>query len=208
MTENDTATLWRSAARAWTGFRAVALAVVLTATVMAPTARAHARRPRHGRCSYAHTRIRAASRAALQASVVCLVNLQRAAHHLPPLRENQRLNRSAQGWTNVMVRHDDFSHGSDFTARISAVGFDWSMAAENIAAGFQTPAAVVRSWMASTGHCQNILSPSFADVGSGVNARAVPGFGAGGTWAQDFGLPIGARPPSSNFGPANGCPYG
>jgi len=44
----------------------------------------------------------------LQEAVVCLINQQRTHRHLPRLHENQRLNRSAQGWTDVMVRQDDF----------------------------------------------------------------------------------------------------
>jgi uncharacterized protein YkwD len=158
-------------------------------------------------CRHAHTRIAAASRAQLQRAVVCLINRQRAERHLPRLHANQRLNRSAQGWTNRMVRTDSFSHGADFAARISAVGFDWSRAGENIATGFHTPAAVVRAWMASPGHCQNILSPSFADVGTGVSGRPIAGAGGNGTWTQDFGLPMGHRAPSGNSGPAQGCPY-
>jgi uncharacterized protein YkwD len=160
----------------------------------------------HRGCAYAHSPARRTSRPALQRAVVCLINQQRASHGLPRLHENQRLNRSAQGWTNVMVSHDMFSHGADFSARISAVGFDWSTAGENIASGFETPAAVVRGWMGSPGHCRNILTPAFLDVGTGVSARGV-GRVPGATWTQDFGLPMSSHAPSGNWGPAGGCPY-
>jgi uncharacterized protein YkwD len=106
-----------------------------------------------------------------------------------------------------MVRDESFSHGADFASRISAVGFSWSRAGENIASGFETPAAVVHAWMGSTGHCENILSPSFADVGTGVSRRGIAGAGSAGTWTQDFALPMGHRAPSGNSGPASGCPY-
>ena len=179
-------------------------ALVCTAAVF--TAQANARVVRHRGCAYAHTPANRASRSALQRAVVCLINQQRAHHGLPRLNENQRLNRSAQGWTNVMVSDGVFSHGADFSARISAVGFNWSMAGENIASGFRTPAAVVRGWMGSPGHCRNILTPSFLDVGVGVSRRGVSG-NPGATWTQDFGLPMSARAPSGNWGPASGCPY-
>jgi uncharacterized protein YkwD len=181
----------------------VTAAVLVTAIGFAPAASAHAGRG----CRHANTPIAGASRSALQKSVVCLINRQRSARHLPRLRENGRLNRSAQGWTNSMVRFDDFSHGSDFSARISAVGFNWSMVGENIATGFATPASVVRAWMASPGHCRNILTPSFLDVGTGLSRSPVRGFGSRGTWTQDFGLPMNRHAPSGNWGPANGCPY-
>jgi hypothetical protein len=62
--------------------------------------------------------------------------------------------------------------------------------------------------MASTGHCQNILSPSYTVVGTGVNRHAVVSAASGpATWTQDFALRIGQSAPSSNWGPANGCPY-
>ena len=144
----------------------------------------------------------------MRKAVVCLINQQRTERHLPKLASNGRLDRSAQIWTNDMVRHRDFSHGADFSARITAVGFDWSNAGENIAGGFETPAAVVNAWMASTGHCQNILSPTFREVGTGVdNGASLLGGNAHGTWTQDFGLLMGQHPGSGNYGPASGCPY-
>jgi uncharacterized protein YkwD len=176
----------------------------VTLIAFAPSAAARAKRG----CKHANTRIGATSRRVLQRAVVCLINRQRTERHLPRLHMNRRLNRSAQGWTNEMVRYESFSHGADFAARISAVGFNWSDAGENIATGFRTPAAVVRGWMASTGHCQNILNPVFADVGTGVSERSIAGFSSGaGTWTQDFGLKMGANAPSGNWGPASGCPY-
>jgi uncharacterized protein YkwD len=208
MADTDTATLCHSVARAWTRSRGFAIAwaasVILTATILPSAATAH---PRRG-CAHAHTPIVAASRPELRASVVCLINRERAAHRLPRLRENRRLNRSAQGWTNSMVRHGEFSHGADFAGRISAAGFNWSMVGEDLATGFMTPSAVLRAWMASRGHCRNILTPAYADVGTGVSDRPVGGRGLAGTWTLDFGLPMGSPDPSTNWSPADGCPYG
>ena len=205
MALTDTAIRCRRAARGRSLGRRFALvslsAIGMAAGLATPAASAH------GACALAHTPISQASRPAMQSAAVCLINRQRARHHLPRLHENRRLNRSAQGWTNTMVRHGGFTHGANFSARISAVGFNWSMVGENIAAGFDTPASVVSAWMASPGHCRNILSPSFMDVGTGVSGRSVPGAGGRGTWTQDFGLPMGAHPPSGSTGPMNGCPY-
>jgi uncharacterized protein YkwD len=198
----------RCAVNVWSrmsrGFLVTSAALLITAAVFTPPAGA---RRVHPGCANAHARVASTSRAALQRAVVCLVNQERARHGLPGLRENQRLNRSAQGWTNHMVRHDYFSHGSNFSGRITAVGFDWQMVGENIATGFRTPAAVVRGWMGSPGHCRNILTPSFLDIGVGVSRHGVPGAGGPGTWTQDFGLPMSGHARSGNWGPANGCPY-
>jgi uncharacterized protein YkwD len=105
-----------------------------------------------------------------------------------------------------MVTRHWFTHGSDFAGRITAAGFRWSQAGENIATGYRTPSSVVRGWMASTDHCQNILDPSYRAVGTGVSrGAAIPS--DPGTWTQDFGLRMGQRPASHNTAPADGCPY-
>jgi uncharacterized protein YkwD len=191
-------------ARPWAAPRRIVATVGVLALAMSLTAVAAAR----GRgCSGAHMPIARTSRTVLQRAVVCLVNEQRHQRGLPGLSESSRLNRSAQGWTNVMVTHRYFSHGADFAARISAVGFDWSSVGENIATGYATPAAVVRAWMASTGHCQNILNPVYRYAGTGVSRRSIAGYSTrGGTWAQDFGLLMGQHAASGNWGPARACP--
>jgi hypothetical protein len=62
--------------------------------------------------------------------------------------------------------------------------------------------------MASTGHCQNILNPTYRNVGTGVSVRPVKGWATGqGTWTQDFALGMNEPAPSGNTGPMDGCPY-
>jgi uncharacterized protein YkwD len=188
---------------------AVAVASVSTATAGAAS-RHHAAASRHhavARCAGAHRPIAGSRSGAMRAAVVCLINQQRTERGLPTLQANVDLDRSAQRWTRVMVTHHEFTHGTNFAGRISAAGFHWSQAGENIAAGFRTPASVVRGWMASTGHCENILDPSYRAVGTGVSPAA-PYSSYRGTWTQDFGLRMGQRPASHDGAPAAGCPYG
>jgi uncharacterized protein YkwD len=159
-------------------------------------------------CAGADARVGHASRKLLQSAVVCLINQERAQHHLPPLQASPLLNRSAQGWTNAMVSSDQFTHGTNFASRISAAGYVWRSAGENIATGFSTPRAVVHAWMGSTGHCQNILNPTYRNIGTGVSTRPVKGYATGtGTWTQDFALGMHESPPSGNMSPMDGCPY-
>jgi uncharacterized protein YkwD len=159
-------------------------------------------------CSGANDPVGSTAPQILRSAVVCLINQQRSLRHLPGLTASPLLDRSAQGWTDVMVSSDQFTHGTNFASRISAVGYDWRMAGENIATGYATPRGVVRAWMASTGHCQNILNPAYRNVGTGVSNRAVTGFATGpGTWTQDFALGMNSTPASNNFGPADRCPY-
>ena len=143
--------------------------------------------------------------------MACLVNQERARYHLPPMHQVQKLTHSAQSYTTEMVREDFFSHtapnGSTPETRISATGFRWSWAGENIASGFPTPTSVVTEWMQSQGHCYNLLAPVFSDIGIGVSPQPVAEASGPATWTQDFGLPLSAPAPSANWGPANSCPH-
>jgi uncharacterized protein YkwD len=191
-----------------------ALAAVPAATAT-PPAKAHKRH--HHRqhqaqiasgCAGANARVGRAPVAELRSAVVCLINQERAGHHLPALQASPDLNSSAQRWTNAMVSSDQFTHGTNFAGRISSAGYVWRSAGENIATGYSTPRAVVKAWMASTGHCENILNPTYRNIGTGVSVRVVRGFATGaGTWTQDFALGMHQPTPSGNFGPMHGCPY-
>lgn len=191
---------------------AVALTVVPAATASTSSTKASRLRHRRARaastCANENAPVGRVSVRALRMAVVCLINQQRTSRNLPALRASLLLDRSAQNWTNAMVSSDDFSHGTNFASRITAAGYVWRSAGENIATGFQTPRSVVNAWMASTGHCQNILNPTYGNVGTGVSHEAVRGFASGpGTWTQDFALSMFQSPPSGNYGPMDGCPY-
>ncbi len=144
----------------------------------------------------------------MRAAVVCLINQERLAHGLPALKVSSKLDHSAQNWNQAMVASGNFTHGANFAGRISAVGYNWQTAGENIATGFTTPRDVVKAWMASPDHCRNILDPSFRDVGTGESPAAVGSWATQpSTWTQDFGLLMSQSAPSHNTGPQNGCPY-
>ena len=179
--------------------RGLTLATALAAAVGGASASA---RSSHG-CPGANTPVGKASRQTTKDAVVCLINEERRSRGLPSLRESSPLDHSAQAWTDTMVASGSFSHGSNFGGRISAAGFAWKAAGENIATGFATPHSVVNAWMHSAPHCQNILNPTYTNVGTGVLRVA----GHGATWTQDFALAAKRRPASGNWGPANRCPY-
>jgi uncharacterized protein YkwD len=46
-------------------------------------------------------------------------------------------------------------------------GYPYSTAAENVAAGYATPADVMTGWMGSEGHRKNILNADFTEIGIG-----------------------------------------
>ena len=103
--------------------------------------------------------------------VVRLTNAERAKYGLKPLTEDWQLSRVAQEKAQDMKNKNYFSHtsptyGSPFDM-MKSYGISYRYAAENIAKGYQTPAAVVNGWMNSEGHRKNILNANYKKIGIG-----------------------------------------
>jgi uncharacterized protein YkwD len=103
--------------------------------------------------------------------VLDLINQERANQGLAPLTLNNQLTSAARSHNQDMACNDFFSHnsptaGSPFD-RILAAGYDYSWAAENIAAGYAAPQDTVAGWMNSSGHRANILGSNYIHVGIG-----------------------------------------
>lgn len=105
--------------------------------------------------------------------VVRLTNQVRTQYRLKPLRFNCQLYSVAQNHTLDMVRRGKISHqgsnGSTMIMRVEKAGYRYSALGENVAQGQKTPSEVVRSWMKSPGHRQNILNPNFTEIGVGYS---------------------------------------
>jgi uncharacterized protein YkwD len=131
----------------------------------------------------------AASVDAIRVMVVKLTNTQRAKVGCRALTVDGRLGDAAQEHSAEMAAHNYFGHtsldGSTAFERITDAGYAYSAAAENIAAGQRTAAAVMTAWMNSPGHRANILNCSLTQIGVGY----ATGGGYGFYWTQDFGTP-------------------
>jgi uncharacterized protein YkwD len=106
-----------------------------------------------------------------------------------PLAWNEALAAAALVHSRDMARRDYFSHadpeGRSVSGRATAAGYRWQHVGENIAAGQGEPAEVVAGWLASPGHCANIMSPDFAEMGAAYALR--PGSTRAIWWTQTFG---------------------
>jgi hypothetical protein len=100
----------------------------------------------------------------------------------PLLRFNSGLSAAASYHSNDMNDQDYFDHDSiDGTPWYVRIGAYYSGGAigENIAWGYDSPySAVIEGWMCSAGHRQNLMSPTYNELGTGV---------AGLYYTQDFG---------------------
>ncbi|HEX7307968.1 CAP domain-containing protein [Lentzea sp.] len=131
-----------------------------------------------------------ATAATVQEDVIARTNAERAKAGCPALRQDPALGTAAQRHSEDMTARNFFSHngsdGSTFVVRMERAGYTrWTRAAENIAAGQQTAADVVRTWMNSAGHRANILNCALRDIGVGYHYRQGTTYGH--YWTQDFG---------------------
>jgi uncharacterized protein YkwD len=125
---------------------------------------------------------------ASESSLLAQVNVQRANAGAPPLRWCAALGRSAAAHSADQAARNTMTHtgsdGSDVAIRVDRNGYrGWAALGENVAAGYNSEAAVLTAWMNSAGHRANILSPGFTHVGSG---SVTSGNGTR-YWTQDFG---------------------
>lgn len=109
-----------------------------------------------------------------------------------PLIWNERLAQASLRHSQDMATRNFFSHDgsdrSDPVDRMTAAGYQGSSFAENIAGGQKNIAAVMRDWMASPDHCQNIMNPAYRDMGAAC-VKSVTTSRYATYWTQDFGAP-------------------
>jgi uncharacterized protein YkwD len=123
--------------------------------------------------------------------VLALTNQERAKAGCGPLRTNSALTRAADAHASDMVAKHYFAHdsldGRSPFDRMKAAGFSGGSMAENIAVGYSSAAAVVKGWMNSPGHRQNILNCGYSMIGIGYDSGQVKPEWGNGSWVQDFG---------------------
>ena len=99
-------------------------------------------------------------------------NKVRIKQGLKPLANNDALSKAASEKASYMFAKDFWAHdGPDGTTPwvfIKDENYDYTYAGENLARGFSTSYEVVDAWMASSSHKENMLSPSYNDVGFAI----------------------------------------
>lgn len=104
----------------------------------------------------------------------------------PALAASSALTTAAQLHTAELVALGRFTHvgrdGAQPWDRAKRVGYAWRQIGENISVGEETAAGAVAQWLRSEGHCRNVMSPRFRDVGVGY----APGGPHRHTWTVVF----------------------
>lgn len=144
---------------------------------------------------------RTADREAIATQVLELVNLERGRGRrcgkqlMPsaaPLSLSKLLAGAAGSHAREMARLNRLDHrgidGSSAADRARRGGYRPRLMGENIAVGAETAAEVMQGWLASPGHCGNLMDARFTEMGL---AFADGGPDSGGVyWVQLFGAPL------------------
>lgn len=131
--------------------------------------------------------------------VIDITNKNRSTNgNLSPLKENSKLDSSAQKKLEDMLNLQYFEHVSPSGVGVSdlakASSYEYIIIGENLALGnFKDSKALVDAWMASPGHRANILNGKYTEIGVAVGHGIYQGRD---TWlaVQHFGSPKNSCP--------------
>lgn len=119
--------------------------------------------------------------------IVTLVNQAREKEGLQPLTLDPQLRKGAQVRAAECVKK--FSHtrpdGTSYKTAISEAGVVSNYTGENVACGHSSAQQVVKAWLNSPGHRDNILNSNFTKIGVGLEKNVGNGY-KGYSWSQLF----------------------
>lgn len=99
-------------------------------------------------------------------------NKARSENGMAQLKLNEKLNAAAQQKADYMFLHNFWAHfapdGTTPWSFIKNSGYDYIYAGENLAKGFTSSSDIVKAWMNSPSHRENMLSSKYRDVGFAV----------------------------------------
>lgn len=108
---------------------------------------------------------------------VCRVN--NGAQPAAPLRWNDTLAAAAAAQADDMAAVSRMGHydtkNRGLAERLVAAGYRYSAAVENVAFGYPSLDAVVGAWLASEGHCSNMMNTTVLELGLACSDGTTPG---------------------------------
>jgi len=104
-----------------------------------------------------------------EAALLRAINVARTTRGLRALRLDPKLQVAARSHSLEMLRYGYFGHGA-FGRRLSSFGVQGPTVGENLAWGkgrYRRAGVIVREWLDSPHHRENLLRPGFRRVGIG-----------------------------------------
>lgn len=104
--------------------------------------------------------------------VIDMTNQERVKQGLPPVKENEALDKAARLKAANMFEENYWAHfapsGKTPWDFILGAGYRFTYAGENLAKNFYNSKDVVAAWMASPTHRENLLNSKYEDIGVAV----------------------------------------
>lgn len=111
--------------------------------------------------------------------IIQLTNQDRLTAGVTTLKENKLLDQAALAKATDMFEHNYWAHvsptGTEPWYFITSSGYQYQHAGENLARDFSNPDDVVKAWMASPTHRQNLLDSRYKDIGVAVMDGTING---------------------------------
>lgn len=134
-----------------------------------------------------------------RATMLCLINSERARASVRAVRSEPHLEQAASSYARRMVNERFFSHtdplGGTLPSRVFLSGYlagaDLWLVGENLSWGggtIGTPRKIIAALMLSPAHRVNMLGADYTDVGIGIVPGTPTGGASGATHAQLFGM--------------------
>lgn len=106
--------------------------------------------------------------------IIALTNALRKDNSLSALKENSLLNQAAYKKVQDMIIGQYFAHTSpankNLNTWLSAVGYKYSVAGENLALGFSSAPEAMNAWKNSPTHYANLIDNDFTEIGAAMSS--------------------------------------
>lgn len=112
-------------------------------------------------------------------TIIADTNAERQKAGLSTVTYNSALSEAARAKAQNMFAEDYWAHyspsGKDPWGFMKAAGYKFAYAGENLARNFSNSDDVVKAWMASPTHRENLLNPRYNDIGIAIEEGVLQG---------------------------------
>ncbi len=133
--------------------------------------------------------------------IIELTNIERAKSNAGALRENRLLSEAARQKAADMFAFNYWAHispsGRTPWAFFTDVDYKYQYAGENLARDFSDPESVIKAWLNSPSHRENLVNQKYQEIGVAVVDGTLQGVETT-LVVQLFGTPYGAIAPKSS----------
>jgi len=103
--------------------------------------------------------------------IIELTNKKRLEFSTSPLESNALLTKAAAAKAAAILDSQKFEHdvdGKKFSSWIRETGYNYSYVGENLAINFNESEDIIKKWLASPSHRDNLLNPRYKEIGIAV----------------------------------------